>query len=139
MRIQPFKGRGIVEIRNVRFLENGKICKSSDFQKAHLEEVKVNIPLFLSSRDIVIPQSTPEIRRHNENGINITTQQVALRRPREEKNTCYDYMVHLSEFDFDIGIKKKSGYIFKAMKSDDSRKYINAINEELKSMDKNDA
>jgi len=65
LRIQPFKGRGIVEIRNVRFLENGKICKSSDYQKAHLE-VKVNIPLFLSSRDIVIPQSTQEIRRHNE-------------------------------------------------------------------------
>jgi hypothetical protein len=63
LRIQLFKGRGIVEIRNVRFLENGKICKSSDYQKVHLEEVKVNIPLFLSSRDIVIPQSTQEIRR----------------------------------------------------------------------------
>ena len=43
-------------------------------------------------------------------------------------------MVYLWEFDFDIGIRKNLVSFSQAMESDDSSKWMEAMNEELKSM-----
>jgi len=44
-------------------------------------------------------------------------------------------VVHLQESDFDIGINKDPVSLSQAIKSDDSNKWIAAMNEEMKSMD----
>ena len=47
-------------------------------------------------------------------------------------------MVYLQESDFDVGICKDPVSFSQAIESNDSAKWINAMNDELKSMDRNE-
>ena len=63
-------------------------------------------------------------------------QPVPLRRSQRERRPALidDYVVYLQESDFDIGIRKDPVSFSQAMESDDSSKWMEAMNEELKSM-----
>jgi hypothetical protein len=65
--------------------------------------------------------------------------EVPLRRSHQEQNSAIsdDYVVYLQESEFDIGICNDPISYSQAIKSNDSDKWIDAMNEELKSMDKN--
>ena len=66
-------------------------------------------------------------------------QEIALRRSqRERKSTIFDdYMVQLHEFDFDIRTSKDPVSFSQAIKSIDSIKWMDAMKDEMKSMDQN--
>ncbi|RVW98877.1 Retrovirus-related Pol polyprotein from transposon TNT 1-94 [Vitis vinifera] len=63
-------------------------------------------------------------------------QPAPLRRSQRERRPAItdDYVVYLQESDFDIGIRKDPVSFSQAMESDDSSKWMEAMNEELKSM-----
>ena len=64
---------------------------------------------------------------------------MSLRRSQRERKSAIsdDYVVYLQESEFDIGIYNDLISYSHAIKSNDSEKWIDAMNEELKSMDKN--
>ena len=66
-------------------------------------------------------------------------QQSTLRRSQREHRPAIsnDYMVYLQEFDYDIGTSKDPVSFSEAIGSSDSDKWIDAMNDELKSMDQN--
>ena len=66
-------------------------------------------------------------------------QEVALRRSQRERRSAIsdDYVVYLQESDFDVGTCKDPVSFSQAIKSNDSIKWIDAMNDELKSMDQN--
>ena len=63
-------------------------------------------------------------------------QPAPLRRSQRDRRPAItdDYIVYLQESDFDIGIRKDLVSFPQAMESDDSSKWMEALNEELKSM-----
>jgi phosphopentomutase len=67
-------------------------------------------------------------------------QGVALRRSQRERRFAIsdEYVVYLQEFDFDIGSSKDPISFSQALESVDSTKWMNAIKDELKSMDQNE-
>ena len=109
-------------------------------------------PLFLS-QEIIVPQPVQQVEeseQHNRDGSlppeNIAIenaveppQPAPLRRSQRERRPAIaaDYVVYLQESDFDIGIRKDPISLSKAMESDDSSKWMEAMNEELKSMGHN--
>ena len=44
-----------VETGNARFIENGEINGSDQLQKTNIQEVKVQVPLPITSKEIVVP------------------------------------------------------------------------------------
>ena len=68
-------------------------------------------------------------------------QEIALRRSqRERKSTiCDDYMVYLHESDFDIGTSTDPISFSQAIKSVDSIKWMDAMKDEMKSINQNKA
>ena len=144
----------IVETGNARFLENGEISGSNEPRKVDVEEIRVDIaPLFLP-QEIIVPQPVQQVEeneQHNRDGSlppeNIAIenaveppQPTPLRRSQRERRHAItdDYVVYLQESDFDIGIRKDPVSFSQAMESDDSSKWMKAMNEELKSMANND-
>ncbi|RVX18946.1 Retrovirus-related Pol polyprotein from transposon TNT 1-94 [Vitis vinifera] len=105
----------IVETGNARFLENGEI---SGRNEQH-------------NRDGSLPPENIAI----ENAVE-PPQPAPLRRSQRERRPAItdDYVVYLQESDFDIGIRKDPVSFSQAMESDDSSKWMEAMNEELKSM-----
>ena len=154
----PNHSTRIVETGNARFLENGEISGSEKTRVVNFEEIRVDVPTFDPYRKVVVPQTIPqaeENEQHDENpspphvsplhedttieNIVEPPQPAVLRRSQRERKPAIpdDYMVYLQESDFDIGINKDPVSFSQAMNSDDSSKWVNAINEELKSMEQN--
>ena len=109
----------IVEIGNVRFLENGEISGSNEPRKVDVEEIRVNIPPLFLPQEIIVPQPVEENEQHNRDGSlpleNIAIENVVespqpapLRRSQRERRPAItdDYVVYLQESDFDIGIRR---------------------------------
>lgn len=149
----PNHSTRIVETGNAKFLENGESSGNSESRKAEIEEVRVDIiPPYLS-RDNVVTQPVQQVEEneqltdspHHEDipidDVNVEPPQpVALRRSQRERRSAItdDYVVYLQESDFDIGIQNDPVSYSQAINSKDSDKWIDAMNEELKSMDHND-
>ncbi|RVW26828.1 hypothetical protein CK203_111491 [Vitis vinifera] len=98
----------IVETGNARFLENGEISVSNEPRKVDIEEIRVDIPPPFLPQEIIVPQPVQQV---------------------EEMSNIIEM-----ESDFDIGIRKDPVSFSQAMESDDSSKWMEAMNEELKSM-----
>ncbi|RVW93405.1 Retrovirus-related Pol polyprotein from transposon TNT 1-94 [Vitis vinifera] len=111
----------IVETDNARFLENGEISGSNEPRKEHEQH----------NRDGSLPPENIAI----ENAVE-PPQLAPLRRSQREKRLAItnDYVAYLQESDFDIGIREDPVSFSQAMESDDSSKWMEAMNEELKSM-----
>ncbi|RVW83183.1 Retrovirus-related Pol polyprotein from transposon TNT 1-94 [Vitis vinifera] len=140
----------IVETGNARFLENGEINGSNEPRKVDIEEIRVDIPPPFLPQEIIVPQPVQQVEdneQHNRDGSlpleNIAIENVVeppqpapLRRSQRERRPAItdDYVVYLQESDFDIGIRKDPVSFSQAMESDDSSKWMEAMNEELKSM-----
>jgi hypothetical protein len=50
----PNHSTKIVETGNARFIENGEICGSDQLQKTNIQEVRVQVPLPITSKEIVV-------------------------------------------------------------------------------------
>ena len=140
----------IVEIGNTRFLENDEISGSNEPRKVDVEEIRVDIPPLFLPQEIIVPQPVQQVEeneQHNRDGSlppeNIAIENIVkppqptpLRRSQRERRPAItdDYVVYLQESDFDIGIRKDPVSFSQAMEGDDSSKWMEAMNEELKSM-----
>ncbi|RVW63029.1 Retrovirus-related Pol polyprotein from transposon TNT 1-94 [Vitis vinifera] len=140
----------IVETGNARFLENGEISGSNEPRKVDIEEIRVDIPPPFLPQEIIVPQPVQQVEDNEQNNRdgslpleNIAIenaveppQPAPLRRSQRERRPAItdDYVVYLQESDFDIGIRKDPVSFSQAMESDDSSKWMEAMNEELKSM-----
>ncbi|RVW44411.1 Retrovirus-related Pol polyprotein from transposon TNT 1-94 [Vitis vinifera] len=140
----------IVETGNARFLENGEISGSNEPRKVDIEEIRVDIPPPFLPQEIIVPQPIQQVEDNEQNNRdgslpleNIAIenaveppQPAPLRRSQRERKPAItdDYVVYLQESDFDIGIRKDPVSFSQAMESDDSSKWMEAMNEELKSM-----
>ena len=51
----PNHSTKIVETGNARFIENGEISGSDQLQKTNIQEVRVQVPLPITSKEIVVP------------------------------------------------------------------------------------
>jgi transposase InsO family protein len=118
----PNHSMRIVEIGNARFIENGEINGSDNLRNVDIQEVRVQVPIPITSNKTVVPivveqpnnieQQINESSLHNDivNNEKMVEepQRVALRRSqRERRFTISDeYVVYLQEFDFDIGSSK---------------------------------
>ena len=91
-----------------------------------------------------IEQQSSDQSLHNENVTNEPiaeqTQGMALKRSQRERRSAIsdDYLVYLQEFDYVLGTSKDPVSFSQAIESSDSEKWINAINDELKSMEQNE-
>ena len=114
----PNHSTKIVETSNVRFIENGKIRGSDQLQKTNIQEVRVQVPLPITSKEIVVPtivESFGNVEQQiNDQSLSneiITNepimegpQQSTLRRSQRERRHAIsdDYVVYLQESDYDI-------------------------------------
>jgi hypothetical protein len=58
---------------------------------------------------------------------------------REKRKTQSEYFVYFQEYEFDIGMVENDPITFKqAIKSSNSQRWIDVLNEEMKSMKNND-
>ena len=114
----PNHSTKIVETSNVRFIENGKIRGSDQLQKTNIQEVRVQVPLPITSKEIVVPiivESFDNVEQQiNDQSLSneiITNepimeepQQSTLRKSQRERRPAIydDYVVYLQESDYDI-------------------------------------
>ncbi|RVW50384.1 Retrovirus-related Pol polyprotein from transposon TNT 1-94 [Vitis vinifera] len=111
----------IVETHNARFLENGEISGSNEPRKVDIEEIRVDIsPPFLP-QEIIAPQPVQQVEEHEQHN-------------RDGSLPPENIAIENIESDFDIGIRKNPVSFSQAMESDDSSKWMEAMNDELKSM-----
>ena len=117
------------------------------------DEVRVDIPTILPRREVVTPQNNQQSEENEQHEVNDfslhediaiennvePSQSIVLRRSQRERRSAIpnDYVVYLQESDFDIGIKKDPVLFSQAISSDDSTKWVDAMNDELKSMYQN--
>ena len=110
----------------------------------------MDIPPPFLHQEIIVPQPVQQVEeneKHNRDGSlppeNIAIENAIeppqlkpLRRSKRERRPAItdDHVVYLQESDFDIGIRKDPVSFSQAMESDDSSKWMEAMNEELKSM-----
>lgn len=149
---RPTHSAKIVETDNARFLGNGEINGSNKPQNVVIQEVRVQVPLPITSKENVVPtvvQSFDNVEQvidqslHDEiitnESIIEESQGIALRRSQRERRSAIsdDYVVYLQEFDFDIGTSKDPVSFSQAIEGNNFVKWIDAMNDELKSMDQN--
>ncbi|KAJ9535138.1 hypothetical protein OSB04_un001784, partial [Centaurea solstitialis] len=151
----------IIETGNVKFIMDGMISGSTFVEDKSVHETRVTIPLPIKNADKTIPSI---VEPHNNEGSLVDStivestnneepqhqpqshneiianeeivEQPALRRSvRERRNAISkDYVCYLQESDFNIGIMKDPVSYSQAIASDNSEKWIDAMNDELKSM-----
>ncbi|RVW35834.1 Retrovirus-related Pol polyprotein from transposon TNT 1-94 [Vitis vinifera] len=123
---------------------------SNEPRKVDIEEIRVDIPPPFLPQEIIVPQPVQQVEDNEQNNRdgslpleNIAIENVVeppqpapLRRSQRERRPAItdDYVVYLQESDYDIGIRKDPVSFSQAMESDDSSKWMEAMNEELKSM-----
>lgn len=150
----------IIEIGNARFIENGEVSGSLEPRKVEIQEVRVQVPLPLTSSHVVVPihvdhdNDLQKQRINDQAPLNDTLtdeiviveptinepQEDALRRSERQRRSAIsnDYVVYLQESEFDLGIDNDPVSFSQAMESDNSTKWLDAMKEELKSMDSNE-
>jgi hypothetical protein len=143
-----------VETGNARFIENGEISGSDNLRNVDIQEGRVQVPMPVTSNKIVVPivveqpnnieQQINEPSLHNNM---VTNEQIveelqglALRRSQREKRSTIsdECVVYLQESNIDIGSSKDPILFSQALESVDSTKWMNAMKDELKSMDQNE-
>jgi hypothetical protein len=150
----PNHSMRIVETGNARFIENGEISGSDNLRNVDIQEVRVQVPMPITSNKIVVPivveqpnnieQQINEPSLHNNMVTNEQTveepQGVALRRSQRERRSAIsdEYVVYLQESDFDIGSSTDPILLSQALESVDSTKWMNTMKDELKSMNQNE-
>jgi hypothetical protein len=149
----PNHSTRIVETGNARFIENSEINGSDNLQNVDIQEVRVQVLILITSNKIVpivveqpknIEQQINEPSLHNNMGTNEQMveepQGVALRRSQRERRSAIsdEYVVYLQESDFDIGSSKDPISFSQVLESVDSTKWMNAMKDELKSIDQNE-
>ena len=113
----------------------------------------MQVPLPITSKEIVVPtivESFDNVEQQiNDQSLSneiITNepimeepQQSTLRKSQRERRPAIsnDYVVYLQESDYDIGTSKDPVSFSQAIGCSDSDKWIDAMNDELKSMDQN--
>ena len=136
----PNHSTRIMETGNAKFIENDEISGSDNLQNVDVQEVRVQVPLPITSNEIVVPtiveqpnnveQQINEPPLHNEildnEHVIEEPQEVPLRRSQRERKSAIsnDYMVYLHEFNFDIGTSKDPVSFTQAIKSTDSIKWM---------------
>ncbi|RVX18922.1 Retrovirus-related Pol polyprotein from transposon TNT 1-94 [Vitis vinifera] len=111
----------IVETDNARFLENGEISGNNKPRKVDIEEIRVDIPPSFLPQEIIAPQPIQQVEEHEQHN-------------RDGSLPLENIAIENVESDFDIGIKKNPVSISQAMESDDFSKWMETMNDELKSM-----
>ncbi|KAL0539841.1 hypothetical protein IC582_024062 [Cucumis melo] len=151
----PNHSTRIVETRNVRFIENDIISGSLEPRKVKIQEVRVEIPSSITSSQVVVPVVVDSLNNPQEQQINGQTphndivtnepvtegpKEIELRRSvRSRRSTIfYDYLVYLHESEFDLSINNDPVLFSQAIKEDNSTKWLDAMKEELKSMNDNE-
>jgi hypothetical protein len=112
----PNHSTRIVETDHARFIENGEVSGSDKLQNVVIHEAVTNEPIVDGPQEVV------------------------LRRSQRVKRSAIsdNYVVYLQESDFDIGKCKDPVSFSQAIESNDSAKWINSMNDELKLMDQNE-
>ena len=109
-----------------------------------IQEVRVEVPM-PNTDTIVVPQvaiqpnnSREQQILHDEPAV-VEPQAIALRRSQRDRKSAIsdEYVVYLQESEFDLGIDNDPVSFKQAMECDDSTKWLDAMKEELKSMDQN--
>jgi hypothetical protein len=134
----PNHSTRIVESGNARFIENGQSSGSDVPRNININETPEENNSANISHEIVQPQEpTNTIRATNEN---VQQEKTTLRRSTRERKSAIsdDYVVYSVDHGCDLGIDKDHVSFKKAMECYDSEKWLNAMKEELKSMDDNE-
>ncbi|RYE20332.1 MAG: transposase, partial [Sphingobacteriaceae bacterium] len=151
----PNHSTRIVETGNARFIENGEVSGSLEPRNVEIQEVRVQVPLPLPSSQVVVPVHVDHDNDLQEQQINDQApfndvvpnepiidepQEVALRRSVRERRSAIsdDYVVYLQESEYDLGIDNDPVSFSQAIESENSIKWLDAMKEELKSMDHNE-
>lgn len=140
----------IMETGNARFLENGEVSGSAIKEIVDIKEVdentSISVPLSTIKSNVVpaINENTNNIAQHLNNEAQLEEvendpQEVPLRRSQRQRRSAISdvYEVYLKESDFDIGINKDPVSFSQAIESIESEKWLNAMKDELKSMEHN--
>ena len=145
----PTHSTGIVEIGNVRFIDNGETSGSEASQNVEIKEVRVQVPLTSTSTLRIVVPHVDEAHNNQEEQINNPEvnnepvieqpQEIVLRKSQREKKSAIsdDYMVYLQESKTDLSIDNDPVSFSEAMNDDNSDKWLDAIKDELKSMAQN--
>ena len=162
----PNHSTRIVESGNARFIESGDISGSTEPRKVEIQEVRKETPSVSTpstSYKVVVPTVVQRLHNYQEQQINDQTedtthnevvkieptqneptlnepQEIALRRSQRPRKSAIsdDYVVYLQESEFDLGINEDPVSFSQAMKSGNSEKWLDAMKNELKSMDQNE-
>ena len=151
----PNHSTRIVETGNARFIEIGEVSGSLEPRQVEIREVRVQVPLPLPPSQVVVPVHVEHTNELQEQRINDQAppndivanepiidepQEIALRRSVRERRSAIsdDYVVYLQESEYDLGIDNDPVSFSEAIESASSTKWLDAMKEELKSMDHND-
>ncbi|OMO59932.1 reverse transcriptase [Corchorus capsularis] len=134
-----------VESRNARFIENGQFSGSGEQRKVDIKEIQREIPTSNDSHQAVVPLVVSQLHNVREQRIHVTNpqvnepQEVALRRPVRQRRPAIsqDFEVYSIEHECDLSIDDDPVSFKQAMECNNSEKWLNAMKEELKSMDDN--
>ncbi|KAA0031640.1 Retrovirus-related Pol polyprotein from transposon TNT 1-94 [Cucumis melo var. makuwa] len=144
-----------VETGNVRFIENDIISGSLEPRKVEIQEVRVEIPSSITSSQVVVPVVVDAVNNPQEQQINVQTphndivtnepvteepQEIELRRFVRSRRSAIsdDYLVYWHESEFDLSIDNDPVSFSQVIKRDNSTKWLDAMKEELKSMNDNE-
>ena len=151
--------RPFLETRNARFFEDVEFVGGEKIKDFVFEEEHVEIPLFSFDKNQVqasIPDIVQEAILDQDNVVDPPTQvqqivpaeqtlqlqePMPLRRSTRERRSAIfdDYVVFRQEHEVDIGVVEDDPInLSHAIESSNSQKWIDAMNEEMKSMKDND-
>lgn len=152
----PNHSTRIVETENARFIENGEVSGSFEPRNVEIQEVRVQVSLSSTSSNVVVPQIVERHYNLPEQQINDQTrhievatdepalnepQEITLRRSQRQRRPAIsdDYVIYLQESEFDLGIADNDPVSFsQAIGSANSDKWLDAMKDELKSMEHNE-
>ncbi|XP_022846239.1 uncharacterized protein LOC111368978 [Olea europaea var. sylvestris] len=153
---------GVAEKRNrtliemVRFIENGEVSVSFEPRNVEIQEVRIQVSLPSTSSNVVVPQIVKRHENLPEQQINGQTphnevatdepalnepQEITLKRSQRQRRPAIsdDYVVYLQGSEFDLGIVDDDPVSFsQAIESANSDKWLDAMKDELKSMEHNE-
>ena len=133
--------RGIFEIGNAHFFEDiefdaGNKVRDNDFQEEHDDSVNTEGNLILScvQADLSRPSASYSQIAYLQEGAPLKESTV-----QEETHTSNNFSIYLQEHEIDLGMKEYDPInLRQALQSFNAHKWIDAMNEEIKSMHDND-
>jgi len=137
----------IVETRHAVFFENGNISGSNANRTVNLEENRIYVPIpiireITNSIPIVVQEANEETHVHDVPIVDEAPMlpQEPLRRSQRERRSAIpdDYIVYLTEEGCDIGNGDDPISFKQAIMSDKSSQWLEAMNDEMKSMEINE-